>query len=139
MFTGDATDVYVSPIAGINGIELRNALNTQFGGAHNTGASYTLVVKLNDPVTLYKGLESTGDASWREVKLSATYTLSRGDDTIARGTESASESYAFVGYLVAANASYNNAVSNTIQVLATQIGSRVIAETRRADKQVAAQ
>lgn len=59
----------------------------------------------------------------------ATYTLRAGDTVIATGRESASESYSFVRYLVAANASYNNAVQNTITVLAEKIGNRAIAET----------
>ncbi|MDR0741281.1 MAG: hypothetical protein LBF28_00720, partial [Rickettsiales bacterium] len=69
------------------------------------------------------------DATWQEVQLYAGYTLADGGKTIAEGKESASESYTFVRYLVAANASYNNAVQNSITVLADKIGSRVIAET----------
>ena len=80
-------------------------------------------------------LESTGDATWQEIILTATYTLTTNDGTVvARGTESASESYTFVRYLVAANASYNNAVQNTINVLAEKIGTRIIAETYRYDQ-----
>ncbi len=131
MFTGNDTDIYVPPIAGINGIELRNALNVQFGGAHNADAEYTLTVNLNAPTTQYKALEVTGDATWQQVTLSANYTLTRGDETLAKGHESASESYTFVRYLVAANASYNNAVQNTIGVLAQKISARAIAETQK--------
>ena len=138
MFTGTATNVYVTPISGINGIELRNALNVEFGGPHDTDAEYVLTVHLAEPVTMYKALEPTGDASWREVKLRADYTLTHDGITIARGHESASESYAFVRYLVAANASYNNAVANTIKVLSNQISARVIAETHRYSSQTPA-
>ncbi len=129
MFTGGNTDIYVSPIDGINGIDLRNALNAQFGGQKNPGAEYTLVIKLDEPKTKYKALERTGDATWQEIILRAQYTLKYGDTEIARGVETASESYTFVRYLVAANASYNSAVQNTIWVLADKIGTRVIAET----------
>ena len=54
--------------------------------------------------------------------------MKHGEEQIATGTESASESYTFVRYLVAANASYNNAVANTITVLADKIGTRAIAD-----------
>ncbi len=128
MFSGQSTDIYVPPISGINGIELRNRLNAQFGGQHDATAPYTLTVTLSAPATQYKALETTGDATWQEISLKATYTLTRGDEKIASGTETASESYTFVRYLVASNASYNNAVQNIIQVLATKISARAIAE-----------
>jgi len=131
MFVGQDTDIYVPPISGINGIELRNALNARFGGQRDAGAEYTLTVQLAEPVTQYKALEPTGDATWQEISVRATYSLTRGGEQIASGTESAAESYTFVRYLVAANASYNNAVKNTISVLAEKIGTRAIAETRR--------
>lgn len=133
IFSGTDTDIYVPPISGINGIELRNALNAQFGGQRDATAKYKLDVTLNEPVTQYKALQSTGDATWQEIKLTATYVLSQGDTIIARGTESASESYTFVRYLVAANASYNNAVENTIAVLANKISLRAIAKTYDSD------
>lgn len=131
IFSGTDTDVYVAPISGITGIELRNALNTNFGGIHEQGAKYTLTVNLKDPVTQYKAFEITGDATWQEVNLSASYVLKQGDKEIAKGTEKAAESYTFVRYLVASNASYNNAVMNTIQVLAEKISTRVIAEIEK--------
>ncbi len=133
MFSGHSTDVYVPPISGINGIELRNALNAKFGGARDPNAMYKLTINLAEPVTTYKALQNTGDASWREVQVAASYTLSTGDETLATGYETASESYAFVRYLVAANASYNNAVANTINVLADKISARVIAEINAYD------
>ena len=130
LFSDNDTDIYVSPItSGINGIELRNALNTYFGGQKDATARYTLDVVLKDPTTKYKALEATGISTWQEIMLSATYTLRSGDEVIATGEESASESYSFVRYLVAATASYNNAVQNTITVLAEKIGNRAIAET----------
>lgn len=128
MFSGQNTDIYVPPISGINGIELRNRLNAQFGGQHDATAPYTLTVTLGSPATRYKALERTGDATWQEISLRATYTLTRGDEKIASGVETASESYTFVRYLVASNASYNNAIQNIIQVLATKISARAIAE-----------
>lgn len=131
MFSGGDTDVYVAPINGINGIELRNSLNAQFGGAHEEGAKYTLTVDLRDPVKQNKALNRAGSATWQEVKLNASYVLKEGDKEIARGSESASESYAFVRYLVAANASYNDAVLNAINVLSERISMHVIAETRK--------
>ena len=131
IFSEKDTDVFVAPISGINGIELRNALNSEFGGIHDTDATYYLTVNLQEPITQYKAFERTGDATWQEVKLTASYTLKYNDKEIAKGTESASESYTFVRYLVASNASHNNAVMNTIQVLAEKISMRVIAETQK--------
>lgn len=131
MYTERDTDIYVAPISGINGIDLRNGLNAKFGGVRDANATYTLTVILKDPVTRYKALESTGDAAWQEIMLTANYKLYSGGKQIASGSESASESYTFVRYLVAANASYNNAVQNTIQVLVDKIGARVITETYR--------
>ena len=135
MYTSRDTDIYVAPISGINGIDLRNGLNAKFGGVRDANAKYTLTVNLKNPVTQYKALESTGDATWQEIVLTANYTLTADGKQIARGTESASESYTFVRYLVAANASYNNAVQNIIQVLSEKIGTRVIAETYRYEQQ----
>ena len=130
MFSDNDTDIYVPPIAsGVNGIELRNALNSHFGGQRDANARYTLEVKLDEPTTKYKALESTGISTWQEILLVATYTLRADDTVIATGRESASESYSFVRYLVAANASYNDAVKNAINVLADKIGNRAIAET----------
>lgn len=128
MYSDKKIDVYVATISGTNGIDLRNALNAKFGSANDAAAKYKLTVKLEEPSTKYKAIQSTGDATWQEVQLRASYTLTEGDKTIATGHETASESYTFVRYLVAANASYNNAVQNTITVLADKIGSRVIAE-----------
>lgn len=130
LFSDNDTDIYVAPIAsGVNGIELRNALNTYFGGQKEPNAQYTLDVVLNDPTTKYKALEATGISTWQEIVLTAQYTLRAGDEVVATGQESASESYSFVRYLVAANASQNNAIKNTIMILAEKIGNRAIAET----------
>lgn len=135
MYTEKDTDIYVAPISGINGIDLRNSLNAKFGGVRDKNAKYALIVTLKEPVTKYKALESTGDATWQEIILTAKYTLVAEGKNIATGSEQASESYTFVRYLVAANASYNNAVQNTIQVLADKIGARVITETYRYEQQ----
>ena len=129
MYSETNTDIYVTPIrSGANGIELRNALNAKFGGQKDASAPYTLDVSLSEPITKYKALDKTGVATWQEILLTATYTLKSGDTIIASGKESASESYSFVKYLVAANASYNNAVNNTITVLSEKIGNRAMAE-----------
>ena len=129
MYSENNTDIFVSPItSGANGIELRNALTNKFGGPKDALAPYTLEVSLAEPTTQYKALDTTGVATWQEVILGASYKLKFGDTVIASGNESASESYSFVQYLVAANASYNNAVNNTILVLSEKIGNRAIAE-----------
>ena len=134
MFSESNTDIYVPVISGINGIELRNALNTKFGGQKESTAPYKLTVTLNEPQTKYKALEPTGAATWQEIKLTASYVLTAGGETISTGAESASESYTFVRYLVAANASYNNAVANTITVLADKIGTRAIADVSKHER-----
>ena len=131
IFSGNSTDVYVAPISGINGIELRNSLNAQFGGIHEQNAKYTLTVDLQEPSTRYKAFERAGNAVWQEVILNASYVLKQDDKIIANGSESAAESYTFVRYLVASNAAYNNAVMNTIHQLSDKIGMRVIAETQK--------
>ncbi|MFQ6777991.1 MAG: hypothetical protein ACLRFI_01680 [Alphaproteobacteria bacterium] len=131
MFNGNNTSIYVAPISGINGIELRNALNARFGVANEATAKYRLSITLDNPLTKYKALETTGVATWQEIAISASYNLSENEKIIASGKESASESYTFVRYLVASNASYNNAVSNTINELAEKIGTRTIAEIQK--------
>lgn len=135
MFSGNDTDIYVAPISGINGIELRNSLNAKFGGQRESDATYTLTVNLSNPLTKYKALETTGDATWQEINVSASYVLSRDGKKIASGSESASESYSFVRYLVASNAAYNNAVSNSINVLSEKISAKVIAATSQYESQ----
>ena len=127
VFSGNDTDIYVPPISGINGIEMRNALNAKFGGQHAADAKYTLTINLNTPAVKYKALDETGAATWQEIYMVANYTLKDGDTVVATGRETASESYTFVRYLVASNASYNNAVKNTITVLAEKIGNYAIA------------
>lgn len=131
MYVGNDSDIYVAPIRGINGIELRNALNAKFGGAREAGAKYTLTVDLCEPVKQYKALEQTGDATWQEISMSASYKLSdtATGDVLISGSERASESYTFVRYLVASNASYNNAVKNSLTVLADKISTRAITAT----------
>ena len=131
MYSGQKIDVYVAPISGTNGIDLRNALNAKFGSVNGETSVYKFIVKLNEPTTKYKAIQATGDATWQEVQLKANYTLYKDKQEIAKGSENASESYTFVRYLVAANASYNNAVQNSINILSDKIGSRVIAETSK--------
>ncbi|HNY25679.1 MAG TPA: hypothetical protein PKJ33_04035 [Alphaproteobacteria bacterium] len=131
LYSDKQVDVYVAPISGTNGIDLRNALNAEFGGGKDEIAKYKLVIKLDEPTTKYKAIQQTGDATWQEVQLEATYVLSKDKKEIAKSREVAAESYTFVRYLVAANASYNNAVQNSIKILANKIGTRIIVETSK--------
>lgn len=131
---GQQFDVYVAPISGTNGIDLRNALNAKFGDVQDTTAKYSLVVDLKTPITQYKALDTTGSASWQEITVNASYVLKKDGKEIASGSDSSSESYTFARYLVAANASYNNAVSNSIQILSDKIGMRVMAEIRKNER-----
>nr|MBQ0091498.1 hypothetical protein [Candidatus Enterousia merdequi] len=131
VFSGNNTDIYVAPISGVNGIELRNSLNAEFGGIHEQNAKYVLTVDLKEPSKKYKAFERAGDAAWQEITLNATYTLKSGKKTLMSGSESASESYTFVRYLVASNASYNNAVANTIHQLSDKISIHVLTEIQK--------
>ena len=137
MFVNHDNDIYVAPISGINGIDLRNRLNAKFGGQHDAAAQYTLKVALNEPVTQYRALQHTGDATWQQVSITANFELFHGDTKIATGREVAAESYTFVRYLVAANASYNSAVQNIINVLADKISVRAITSTADYEKEAA--
>ena len=137
MFTGNDADIYVAPISGINGIDLRNSLNAKFGGQHDASARYTLTVNLGEPTTQYKALERTGDATWQQVSMTAHFELVCDGEKIASGREVAAESYTFVRYLVAANASYNNAVKNIITVLADKISVRAMASAADYEKEQA--
>ena len=124
-------DIFIAPISGTNGIDMRNALRAKFGTDNNQAtAKYVLEVDLRAPATVFKALQTTGDATWQEVRLVATYTLKRteNDKVVFRTTDTASESYTFVRDLVAAQASYNNAVQGAIRVLSEKIEVRVTAK-----------
>jgi len=122
-------DIFIGTISGTNGIDLRNALCAKFETDNVPGAKYTLTVNLAAPGMIMKGIQRTGDSTWQEVRIAATYTLK--DDAgkeLLRGSDTASESYAFVRDLVASNASYNNAVQSTISILADKISIKVNAK-----------
>jgi hypothetical protein len=126
-----AEAVFVEPISGTSGIDLRNALHVRMGGRNDAaGAKYALSVDLQNPDNIYHGLQTTGDATWQEVRMTAHYRLSEKatGETILTGAEAASESYTFVRDLVAAKASQTNAVQNTIRLLADKISMRVSAK-----------
>lgn len=123
-------DIYIAPISGTNGVDLRNALRASWGTDNSSMPKYTLEVNLQAPATIFKALQITGDATWQEVRMTAKYEL-RDTETgkvILSATDTASESYTFVSDLVAAQASYNNAVQNAISVLAGKIEARVNAK-----------
>ncbi len=131
MYSGKEFNVYVAPIVGTNGIDLRNALNAKLNSKNDLSAEYALDVKLSNPVTRYKAIETTGDATWQEVILDANYTLSRNGVEILTGTERGTASYSFVEYLPAATAAYNSAVQNSLIELSDKIGMRAIAELNK--------
>jgi hypothetical protein len=122
-----ARDVYIAPISGTNGIDLRNALRAKFGADDESRAKYLLSVDLKVPSTVYKGLQITGDAAWQEVRLTAKYELkdAAGGKVVLDASDTSSESYAFVRDLVASQASYNNAVQSSIRILAEKIETRI--------------
>jgi hypothetical protein len=124
-------DIYIAPIAGTNGIDLRNRLILAWNTANDKSAKYRLSVKLSDPETIYKGLQRSGDATWEEVRIKASWELKSGDDTIAKSSEAASESYTFVSDLVSANASKTSAIGNAIQEIGNKIELKVNAKLKR--------
>ena len=128
-------DIYIAPISGTNGIDLRNALRAAWGTDNSVSAGYTLHVRLHNPETIFKALQITGDATWQEIRMTASYELRNTEtgEIILTAFDTASESYTFVADLVAAQASYNNAVQNAIQVLARKIETRVNARLASRD------
>lgn len=135
MYYGDnlsnkAHDIYVEPISGTNGIDMRNALRARFGTDNEKSSKYILTVNLAAPHTVYKAIQTTGDATWQEVRLTANYKLvdSENGETVISGSDQASESYTFVRDLVAATSSHNNAVQSAIRVLSDKIETRVNAK-----------
>lgn len=126
----EISDIYIAPIAGTNGIELRNFLILSWNTDNNPGAKYTLKVKLYDPTTTYKGLQRSGDATWEEVRVVADWTLSSDDKIIVKSSETASESYTFVSDLVSANASRTSATQNAIQTIGANIEMKINAKLK---------
>ena len=126
----ELADIYIAPIAGTNGIDLRNHLILNWNTSNIEGAKYTLHVDLREPQTFLKGLQRTGDATWEEVRVTATWRLSRDGETVAQSTETAAESYTFVADLVAAAASRANATRNAIRVIGNRITMKVNAKLK---------
>jgi len=118
-------DIYIAPISGTNGIDLRNRLIVAWNTPSNEGARYTLTVSLANPTTVYKGLQRSGAATWEEVKLEASWTLSENGAVIAKSHETASESYTFVSDLISANAAKTTAISNAINSIGDKIEMKV--------------
>jgi hypothetical protein len=127
----ELADIYIAPIAGTNGIDLRNRLILAWNTANEAPAKYHLSVRLNEPETIYKGLQITGDATWEEVRIRASWELKSGEETIAKSSEAASESYTFVSDLVSANASKTSAIGNAIQEIGNKIELKVNAKLKR--------
>ena len=125
--------IYIAPISGTNGIDLRNNLRGTFGTHnHYATAEYILTVDLRAPEMILKALQRTGDATWQEIRMTARYELrARDGELILRATDTASESYTFVADLVAAQAAHNAAVQNAILVLSGKIETRVHATLSR--------
>ncbi len=123
-------DIWVAPISGTNGIDLRNSLRARLGDKSDEAtAKYSLNIDLKNPDTIFKGLQKTGDATWQEVRMTASYILKENTSgrVLVQGTAVASESYTFVRDLVAAQASQTNATQNTLRLLSDKIGTRVTA------------
>jgi len=127
----ELSDIYIHPIAGTNGIDLRNYLILNWNTPNIPGAKYELRVQLDEPVTILKGLQRTGDATWEEVRLRAFWTLSKDGKVIAQATEAAAESYTFVSDLVSSTASRTNATQNAIQAIGDKIEMKVNARLKR--------
>lgn len=128
------SDIYIAPIAGTNGIDLRNYLAMSWNTSNIKGAKYRLVVNLQNPRTIYKGLQRSGDATWDEVRVNARWTLYEDKNILAKSSESASESYTFVSDLVSASASKNAATSNAVLSIGEKIDMKVSAKLKELAK-----
>jgi len=126
-------DIYIAPIAGTNGIDLRNQLIAAWSTSNTPGAKYTLVINLHQPRTILKGLQRTGDATWQEIRMRADWELLQDGKVIAKSTEVASESYTFVADLISAHASHIHAMQNAIQMIGSKIESKVNAKLATRD------
>lgn len=123
-------EVWVAPISGTNGIDLRNSLRAQLGDNDDeASAQYSLIIDLQDSNQTFKGLQKTGDATWQEISIKAKYLLKENTSgkVLLNGSETAAESYTFVTDLVSAQSSQKNAEQNTIRLLADKISMRVSA------------
>jgi archaellin len=123
-------DIYIAPIAGTNGIDLRNRLILGWNTANAGGEKYRLTVRLNEPATIFKGLQRTGDATWEEIRIDASWVLSADDETIAQSRETASESYTFVSDLISANASKTAAIRHAVNSIGDKIEIKVNAKLK---------
>jgi hypothetical protein len=123
-------EIYIAPIEGTDGIDLRNHLVSKWNTNNSPDTKYKLVVKLNKPATVYKALQRSGDATWEEVRMTASWTLSEKSKIITKSSESASESYTFVTDLVSANASKNSAIQNAIKIISDNIELKVNAKLK---------
>jgi len=128
MMRREMQDIYIAPISGTTGIDLRNQLIVAWGTSNTEGARYTLKVNLHPPRTILKGLQRTGDATWQEIRIRADWKLYENEKEIARGTESASESYTFVADLISAHASHIHAMNNSVQLVGSRIEAKVNAK-----------
>lgn len=126
----EISDIYIAPIAGTNGIDLRNLLILSWNTPNTEGAKYKLNVHLNNPTTIYKARQRTGDATWEEIRMTASWTLYDRDKVIMKSSESASESYAFVSDLVATDAAKTTATKNTIKSIGEKIELKVNAKLK---------
>lgn len=123
-------DIWVAPISGTNGIDLRNLLRAKLGdNDEEATAKYSLKIDLKNPYTNFKGLQKTGDATWQEIRMTAKYSLIENatGQVLVDSSEVASESYTFVRDLISAKSSQTNAVQNTIRLLSEKISMRVSA------------
>jgi hypothetical protein len=123
-------EIYIAPIEGTDGIDLRNHLISKWNTKNLPDSKYKLDVKLNKPTTVFKALQRTGDATWEEVRMTASWTLSEKAKVITKSSESASESYTFVSDLVSANASKTSAMQNAIKIISDSIELKVNAKLK---------
>jgi hypothetical protein len=118
--------VDILPIAGVDGIELRNRLKSElnpFGEPENPKYKLHIDFKTDES---FKGIQKTGDASWQEIDVRATFKLSdNAGKELFSSRESVSESYPFVDNLISSNAAKKGAVDAAIKVLSEKISFKV--------------
>ncbi|MDR2685970.1 MAG: hypothetical protein LBB23_04325 [Rickettsiales bacterium] len=120
--------VHIKAIAGAEGVVLRNRIRTElnpFGEPNDP--RYTLAVKLNPRAETYKGIQRTGDATWQEIRITASFDLidSVSGKAVLSDSAEVSESYTFVQNLIAANSASEAATSSALRILSEKISMRI--------------
>ncbi|MCL2629109.1 MAG: LPS assembly lipoprotein LptE [Alphaproteobacteria bacterium] len=119
--------VHIAPIPGTDGVDLRNRLRAELNPfGEPADPAYKLEVKLSKSDIL-KGIQRTGDATWQEIRITASWRLidSANNRAVLSGSDTVSESFTFVQNLVAADSAASTAMQSAIRILSGKISTRV--------------